>query len=102
METVKHFLLDCPFYRRERHELQMKLRRNTFSLSFLLSSPVATKPLLKFVHSTGRFKSFKSGNRNQYTNAKYIADKRANGRAFEQWIADPWTHAQYLAGQVHL
>jgi len=98
VETVKHFLLDCPFYRRERHELQSKLRRNASSISFLLSSPVATKHLLKFVHSTGRFKSFlNSGNRDQYTNAKYVADKRAAGRAFEQWISDPRTHAQYRA-----
>ena len=102
VESVKHFLLDCPFYCRERHKLQTKLRCNAFSLSFL-SSPAATKPLLKFVHSTGRFKTFfESGNRDQYTNAKYIADKRADGRAFEQWIADPRTHAQYLTGRVRL
>ena len=35
----------------------LKLRRNADSLSFLLSSPVAIKPVLKFVHATGRFKS---------------------------------------------
>ena len=75
VETVKHFLLDCPSYHRERHKLQMKLCCNAFSLSFLLSSPVAVKPLLKFVHSTGCFKSFKSSNRDQYTNAKYVTDK---------------------------
>ena len=57
VETVKHFLLDCPHYSRERHELRLKLRRNAGSLSFLLNSPVAVLPLLKFVHSTGRFKS---------------------------------------------
>ena len=38
--------------------LQRKLRRNAGSLSFLLSSPVAVLPLLKYVHATGRFKSF--------------------------------------------
>ena len=103
VETIKHFLLDCPSYRRERHELRSKLRRNASSLSFLLSSPVAVKPLLKFVHSTGRFKPFfDSGNCDQYTNAKYVADKQADGRAFEQWIADPRTHAQYLTGRVRL
>ena len=58
VETVKHFLLDCPHYRRERHKLQLKLWWNTSSLSFLLSSPVAVLPLLKFVHSTGQFKAF--------------------------------------------
>ncbi|KIM89490.1 hypothetical protein PILCRDRAFT_51597, partial [Piloderma croceum F 1598] len=58
VEMVKHFLLDCPFYRKECHTLQLKLRRNAKSLSFLLSNPTAAIPLLKFVHSTGRFKSF--------------------------------------------
>ena len=28
------------------------------SLSFLLSSPIAVLPLLKYVHATGRFKTF--------------------------------------------
>ena len=58
IKTVKHFLLDCPHYRRERHELQQKLRRNASLLSFLLSSPITVLPLLKYVHSTGRFKAF--------------------------------------------
>ena len=58
METVPHFLLDCPHYRHEQHELQLKLCHNAGSLSFLLNSPTAVLPLLKFVHSTGRFKSF--------------------------------------------
>ena len=50
--------MDCPFYARERHELQRKLHRNAGSLSFLLSSPDAVLPLLKYVHATGRFRSF--------------------------------------------
>ena len=58
VETVKHFLMDCPHYVRERHELRLKLRRNAGSLSFLLSSPIAVLPLLKYVHATGRFKTF--------------------------------------------
>jgi ribonuclease HI len=49
VETVKHFLLDCPQYRKERHALQCKLRRNAGSLSFLLSNSAAIIPLLKFV-----------------------------------------------------
>ena len=48
VESVKHFLIDCPFYRHKRHALHTKLRCNTGSLSFLLSSPVAVLPLLKF------------------------------------------------------
>ena len=58
METVKHFLLECPHYVRERHELRQKLRRNAGSLSFILNSPVAVLPLLKFVYTTGQFKAF--------------------------------------------
>ena len=58
VETVRHFLLDCPFYRNERHSLQRKLRHNAGSLSFLLSSLIAVLPLLKYVHATVRFKSF--------------------------------------------
>jgi hypothetical protein len=58
METVKHFLLDCPHYRKERHGLQQKLWHNTTSLSFLLNSPTAVPTLLKYVHFTGRFNHF--------------------------------------------
>ena len=53
VETVKHFLLECPHYACERHELHRKLCCNAGSLSFLLNSPAAVLPLLKFVHSTG-------------------------------------------------
>ena len=53
VETVKHFLLECPHYACERHELHQKLCCNAGSLSFLLNSPAAVLPLLKFVHSTG-------------------------------------------------
>jgi hypothetical protein len=58
VETVKHFLLDCPHYRREWHTLQCKLRHNAGSLSFLLNNLAAVIPLLKFVHSTGRLETF--------------------------------------------
>ena len=58
VKTVKNFLLDCPHYKCERHELQLKLWHYAGSLSFLLNSPVAVLPLLKFVHSTGRLQSF--------------------------------------------
>ena len=34
VETVKHFLLDCPHYRNEHHALHRKLCRNAGSLSF--------------------------------------------------------------------
>ena len=56
-ETVKHFLLVCPKYVRERHQLRCQLHRNADSLPYLLSSPTALKPLLQYVNSTGRFHS---------------------------------------------
>jgi ribonuclease HI len=85
VETVRHFLLDCPQYVRERHELRVKLRRNSDSLSFLLSSPVATLPLLKYVHATGRFKSFfgKDVEDRIPTNSKHNAELRAAAKRFE-------------------
>ena len=58
VETIRHFLLNCPHYRQKWHALQRKLCQNAVSLSFLLSSPVVVLPLLKFVHATGRFKMF--------------------------------------------
>ena len=85
VEMVKHFLLDCPFYRKERHTLQRKLCRNAGSLSFLLNNPAAVIPLLKLVHSTGCFKSFFSkDNKDKIrTNACNIAELRASAAAFE-------------------
>jgi hypothetical protein len=80
---VKHILLDCPFHARERHILQLKLWRNASSIPFLLSSPVAVKHLLTFIHSTGHFKDYvQSEDRpmtNAHCNAKLIAKARALG-----------------------
>lgn len=55
-ETVRHFIFDCPHYRRARHDLQRTLRRKAGHLSYLLSHPDAIIPLLKYVHATGRLK----------------------------------------------
>ena len=55
-ETIHHFLFECESYRRERFTLHRKLRRQSLDLSFLLSHPSATLPLLKYVHATGRLK----------------------------------------------
>lgn len=56
IEDIRHFLFTCPHYRRERHALQRELRRRSQDISYLLSSPIATLPLLKYVHATGRLK----------------------------------------------
>jgi hypothetical protein len=57
VETVCHYLFECPHYQHEHHALCQKLKRNTDSLSFLLSKPEATKPLLRYIHATKRFKT---------------------------------------------
>ncbi|KAG2043623.1 hypothetical protein BDR03DRAFT_852050, partial [Suillus americanus] len=56
-ETVLHFLITCPHYARARHILTSALRRRASSISYLLSSPKASAPLIRYVHSTGRLKS---------------------------------------------
>ena len=88
VETVKHFLLDCPFYVRERHILQRKLRRNAGSLPFLLSNPIAVLPLLKYVHATGRFKTFfgKDPKDKIPTNSRRNAELRIAAERFEASI----------------
>ena len=90
VESVKHFLIDCPFYRHERHALHIKLRRNAGSLSFLLSSPVAVLPVLKFVHATGRFKahSGKSPKDKIPTRARRNAELHKAYEALEKTITD--------------
>jgi ribonuclease HI len=89
VETVKHFLLECPHYQRERHMLKQKLRRNADSISFLLNNPTAVLPLLKFVHSTGRFKSHfrKNPEDRILTNAKRNADLRAKYKELDTAIS---------------
>lgn len=51
-ETVRHYLLDCPKYRKERHALGLKLLRRSHDMSYLLTSPKATGPLMTFVAAT--------------------------------------------------
>jgi hypothetical protein len=96
VESVKHFLLECPFYVRERHALQQKLRHNAGSLSFFLSSPVTVLPLLKFVHATGRFKTFfgKDTTDKIQTNACRNAKLCNALERLEAFIRNPANHPQ--------
>ena len=57
VEMVHHYLFLCPQYQHEHHVLHHKLKCKAESLSFLLSSPNAVKPLLSFIHSTKHFKT---------------------------------------------
>jgi ribonuclease HI len=55
VETVKHYLLQCPHYQHKRHILRRKLKRSADSLPFLLSNRAAIKPLIIYIRSTKRF-----------------------------------------------
>jgi hypothetical protein len=57
VESIHHYLFICPHYQNERHTLHHKLKRKAASLSYLLSNPAATEPLLKFIHAMKRFKT---------------------------------------------
>ncbi|KAJ7923360.1 hypothetical protein B0H13DRAFT_2316551 [Mycena leptocephala] len=54
-ETVPHFLLACPAYRRQRLRLIMRLGTARLSLRLLLSTKSQPKPVLDFVRETERF-----------------------------------------------
>jgi hypothetical protein len=90
VETVKHFLLDCPHYKTKRHILQQKLCCNAGSLSFLLSNTVATSALLKYVHSTGHFKSHFGLNKSE-----------TNARVNASWNDTLWALVAAIAAPVH-
>ncbi|KAJ8594485.1 hypothetical protein M405DRAFT_729715, partial [Rhizopogon salebrosus TDB-379] len=55
-ETVHHLLLECPHYRRERHQLGRALGRKTTSIPYLLTDPEATTHLVRYINSTRRLK----------------------------------------------
>jgi hypothetical protein len=54
-ESVPHFLLLCPAYRRQRLDLVRRLGTARLSLKLLLSAKKDAKPVLDFVRDTGRF-----------------------------------------------
>ncbi|KAG2743247.1 hypothetical protein P692DRAFT_20671378, partial [Suillus brevipes Sb2] len=56
-ETVHHYLLACPHYRKERHLLTAALGRDASSIQFLLSAPEATPHLVTYINATGRMKA---------------------------------------------
>lgn len=58
VETVRHYLLECPHYQFERHcHFRRKLKRKAESLSHILSSPDALLHLIRYIHATKRFKT---------------------------------------------
>ncbi|KNZ77677.1 hypothetical protein J132_04496 [Termitomyces sp. J132] len=58
VETVAHFLFQCPQYKHERHiHLVRPLKCKAESISLLLSSPAALKHLFRFAEATKQFPS---------------------------------------------
>jgi len=54
IETVHHYLFDCPRYDRERHILRQKLGQNASSTSHLLSEKTAQQVLFRYIDNTKR------------------------------------------------
>ncbi|KIM90123.1 hypothetical protein PILCRDRAFT_59748 [Piloderma croceum F 1598] len=57
IETIHHYLFECPHYQHKWHILWQKLKQKADSLSFLLTKSEATKPLLSYINSTKHFKT---------------------------------------------
>jgi hypothetical protein len=53
-ENIRHYLFECPYYRRERQVLRNSLGRQADDIVVLLADPDASAAILKFVASTGR------------------------------------------------
>jgi ribonuclease HI len=54
VETVHHYLLACPQYRAERHNLSIALGRQATSPQYLLTNVEATPHLIRFLNNTKR------------------------------------------------
>ena len=59
VESIAHFLLNCPSYAHERWALARQVRkmRKNMTVETLLGEPELAAPLAKYIFSTGRFKS---------------------------------------------
>jgi hypothetical protein len=55
IENVKHFLLLCKKYEKERRELKKKVGARNMRMESLLGDPKLVKETLEFVEKTGRF-----------------------------------------------
>ncbi|KAJ7120480.1 hypothetical protein C8R43DRAFT_825024, partial [Mycena crocata] len=54
-ETVSHYLLACPLYRRQRLDLIIRIGTARLSLRRLIAAKADPKPVLTFVRATARF-----------------------------------------------
>ena len=56
-ESIPHYLLSCPRYAGPRRLLQAKLRRDAYSIPFLLGTRTGIPHLLRYVSDTNRLKA---------------------------------------------
>ena len=56
-ESIHHYLLTCPRYAEPRRLLQAKLRRDAYSIPFLLGTRTGIPHLLRYVSDTNRLKA---------------------------------------------
>ncbi|KAF8426144.1 hypothetical protein L210DRAFT_3420881, partial [Boletus edulis BED1] len=56
-ETVRHYLLECPNYARERQSLRNAMGREADSIPYLLSKPSALPHLFKLIDAARRLKN---------------------------------------------
>ncbi|KAF5310671.1 hypothetical protein D9619_007720 [Psilocybe cf. subviscida] len=54
-ETLRHFLFECPAYRKQRSTMDKIHKRAKHNLKLILADGELTKALLKYIDSTGRF-----------------------------------------------
>jgi len=55
IESVRHFLFECPAYSNDRRKLDAKLGRNSRDLKAILSNPKHTMELIQYIGRTKRF-----------------------------------------------
>ena len=55
-KTVKHFLIECPNFRKERHELRRNVREERMQIAFLLGDKEAISTTMEYISKTGRLK----------------------------------------------
>ncbi|KZP26417.1 hypothetical protein FIBSPDRAFT_732236, partial [Athelia psychrophila] len=56
VESIRHFILDCPYYDLPRHQLRRDLGRKAGEIPYLLGEKEGIKAFLRYVHATQRFK----------------------------------------------
>ena len=58
-ETVQHYLLSCPRFAVERTRHFRRLGRRSLTLSYLLNTKGALKPLFAYINDTGRLRGIR-------------------------------------------